>query len=175
MILLVLFSYNYSKQKQKRWRWRTHVPPSWAILMAMRTHWSNALGITQYSMTRDTLDAPGSCHWVTTCSILPRWPPGQQANNRLWKNTPNLLVVSIVMAMGRYDTVHIAWWRMSRAILDTTGHHHRESHCSDASNGRTNAGFCDLFHRQLDKKGLESTFRPLLTLGVCHIKMMRGI
>jgi len=33
--------------------------------------------------------------------------------------------------------------------------------------------FCDVFHRQLVKKGLELTFRPLLTIGVSHIKMMR--
>ncbi len=49
--------------------------------MAMRTRWSNARGIAQFRKSRATLDAPGRRHWVTTSSVLPQWPPGQQKTN----------------------------------------------------------------------------------------------
>jgi hypothetical protein len=57
---------------------RTNAPPSWAVLMAMQTCGCDAACITQCSMSRATPEASGRRHWATTCSVLPRRPPGKQ-------------------------------------------------------------------------------------------------
>jgi hypothetical protein len=58
--------------------------------------------------SRATLDAPGSHHRATTCSIFPQRPPGQHANKQQSTNTPKKVAVLTAMAMRRYVTVHIA-------------------------------------------------------------------
>jgi hypothetical protein len=103
------------------------VPPSQAILIYMRTRRSNERGIAQCSKSRATLDAPGSCHWATICSVLPQWPPGQQANKQQSTNTPKKVAVLMAMAMPRYVTARITQWRRSRASLEATGRRHRAS------------------------------------------------
>jgi hypothetical protein len=49
------------------------------------------------------------------------------------------------------------------------------STCSDITQSdMPTHDFGGIFHRQIDKKGLELTFRPRLTIGVWHIKIMRS-
>jgi hypothetical protein len=58
--------------------------------------------------SRATLDAPGSRHRATTCSVLPQQPPGQQANKQQSTNTPKKVALVMVMAMRWYVTARIA-------------------------------------------------------------------
>ncbi len=97
-----VFSHNYVKQKRRRQK--TNAPPSWAISMAMQTHWCNTGGIAQCSMFRATPEATGCCHRATTCSVLPQWLPGQQQIKQQQKHTPVLLAILMAMAMHQYDT-----------------------------------------------------------------------
>ncbi len=95
---------------------------------------SNERGIARCSKSRATLDAPGSCHWATTCSVLPQQPPGQQANKQQSTNPPKKVAVLMAMAMHRYITACIAQWKRSRASLEATGRCHRVSIMSDNIN-----------------------------------------
>ncbi len=110
------------------------MPLSQAILMAMRMHWSNDCGIAQCSKLRATLDAPGSRHQATTCSVLPQQPPGQQANKQQSTNTPNKVAMFMAAAVCRYNTARIAQWRRSRALLEATGCRHWASIMSNNMN-----------------------------------------
>ena len=98
-----------------------NVPPLQAILMAMRTRWSNERGIARCSKSRATLDDPGSRHRATTWSVLPQRPPGQQANKQQSTNTPKKVAMFMAAAVCRYNTARIAQWRRSRALLEATG------------------------------------------------------
>ena len=61
-------------------------------------------------------------------------------------------------------------------FLKTTKHHHRASTCSNITQSDVPNYFGGIFHRQIDNKGLELTFKPQLTrIGVWHIKMMRSL
>jgi hypothetical protein len=55
-------------------------------------------------------------------------------NKPTMKNTPTLLAILMAIAMHRYYTVHIAWWKRSRAFLKATKRRHRASTCSDIIN-----------------------------------------
>jgi hypothetical protein len=49
----------------------------------------------------------------------------------------------MAIAMRRYCTTHIAWWRRSRAFIKATKHHHRARTRSDIAQSDTptpNAG-----------------------------------
>ncbi len=81
-----------------------HLP---AVLMAMAERRSNTDGIAQCGMSRATPEATGRWHRVTTCSVLPQWLPGQQANKQQSTNTPRKQAVLMVMVMRRYVTAHI--------------------------------------------------------------------
>ncbi len=102
--------------------------------MATAVRRSNTDGIAQCSMSRATPEATGCRHWATTCSVSPQQPPGQQANKQQSTNTPKKLAVLMAMAMHRYVTVHIAWWRRLRALLDATKRHHRASIAANSCN-----------------------------------------
>ena len=104
--------------KQRQW---TNAPPSGVISTAKKSRLSNACSITQWRRSRALLEATGRWHWVTTCSVLPCWPPGQQSTTQQWKNTPTLLAVSMAIAMWRYNTTRITQCRWSRASLEATG------------------------------------------------------
>ncbi len=118
----MVLGYDYSKQK-RRW-WRTNAPHLPAILMATAVRRSNTDGIAQCGMSPATPEATGHRHRVTTCSVLPQRPPGQQAYKQQLTNTPAKLANSMAMAMHRYVTARIAQWRRSRASLEATGHRH---------------------------------------------------
>jgi hypothetical protein len=117
----MVLGYNYSNQK-RRW-WRTNAPHLPAVLMAMAVRRSNTDGIAQCDMSRATPEATGRRHRATTCSVLPQWLPGQQANKQQSTNTPRKQAVLMAMAMRRYVTTSIAQWRRSRASLEATGRH----------------------------------------------------
>ncbi len=119
----MLFSHGYGWWQN--WRWWTNVPPLQAILMAMRTGWSNERGIARCSKSRATLDAPGSRHRVTTCSVSPQWPPEQQANKQQSTNTPKKVAMFMAAAVHWYNTECISQWRRSGALLEATGCRHR--------------------------------------------------
>ncbi len=114
-----LFSYGYCWWQN--WWWRTNAPCLPAVLMAMAVRRSNTDGIAQCGMSRATPEATGRRHWATTCYLLPQRPPGQQANKQKSTNTPKKVAILMAMAMRRYVTSHIAWWRRSRASLEATG------------------------------------------------------
>ncbi len=68
---------------------------------------------------------------VTTGSVSPQRPPGQQQTKWWWKHTPTLLAILMAKAMRRYVIPRIAWWRRSRASLEATGRRYRESIVAD--------------------------------------------
>jgi hypothetical protein len=72
----MVFSYDYGKQKKGRQK--SNVPLLLAILMATAVRRSNTNGFAQCGMSRATWEATGRHHWVTTCSVSPQQPPGQQ-------------------------------------------------------------------------------------------------
>ncbi len=121
----MVLGYNYSKQKRRWWQMNAPHPP--AILMTTAVCRSDTDGIAQCSISTATPEATGCRHRATTCSILPQWPPGQQAYKQQSTNTPAKLTISMAMAMWRYVTARIAQWGRSRASLEATGHSHRAS------------------------------------------------
>ncbi len=90
--------------------------------------------IAQWSMSRATLEATGRHHRATACSILPQRPPGQQQTKQWQKNGPTLLDILMAVVVRRYNTVRIAGWRRSRALVEATGHRHWASIAADSFN-----------------------------------------
>ncbi len=103
-------------------------------LMAMAVRWCDTKCIIQCSMSRATPEATGRRHRVTTRSILPQRPPGQQAKKQQSTNTPKKVAMLTAAVVRRYNTAGIAQWRRSRALLEATGPHHRVSIMSDNIN-----------------------------------------
>ncbi len=139
----MLFSYGYGHWQN--WWWQTNAPCPPAVLMATGVRRSNTDGIAQCGMSRATPEATGRCHRATTCYVLPQRPPGQQANKQQSTNTPQKMAILMAMAMRRYITAHIAWWRRSRASLEATGCPHWASIMSDNINGTWLRWFCLMF------------------------------
>ena len=59
-----------------------NVPPARAISMAMAVHQCDTERIYQCSTTRASSEATERRHRVTTRSVSPRRPPGQQSTQR---------------------------------------------------------------------------------------------
>jgi hypothetical protein len=121
----MVLGHNYSKLK-RRWQ-QTNAPHPQAVSMATTVHRSNTDGITRCGMSRATPEATGCRHWATTHSVLPQWPPGQQAYKQQSTNTPKKWAVLMAVAMRRYVTARIAQWRRSKASLEATGCRHQAS------------------------------------------------
>ncbi len=119
---------------QKRRQWRTNAPHPPAVSIATAVRRSNTDGIAQCGMSRATSEATGCRHWATTHSVLPQRPPGQQANKQQSTKTPKKLATLMTMAMRRYVTAHIAWWRRFRALLEATKRRHRASIAANRHN-----------------------------------------
>ncbi len=128
----MLFSYVYCWWQN--WQWQTNAPRPPAVLMAMAVRRSNTDGIAWCSMSRATPEATGRRHRVTTWYVLPRQPPGQQANKQQSTNSPKKVGVLMAMVMRRYVTACITQWRRSRASGEATGRHHQASIMSDNMN-----------------------------------------
>jgi hypothetical protein len=107
---------------------------SWPISKALQMRRSNTDGIARCGMSRATSEATGCHHQATTCSVLPQWPPEQQANKQQSTNTPKKVAMLMAAAVRRYNTAHIAQWRRSRALLEATGRCHRASIMSNNIN-----------------------------------------
>ncbi len=168
----MLFSYGYCRW-QNQWWW-TNAPHPPAVLMATAVRRSNTDGIVQCDMSRATSEATGCRHRVTTQYVSPQQPPGHQANKQQWTNTPKKVGVLMAMAMRRYVTACIAWWRRSRASREATGRRHRASIMSDNIN-RTwlQWFFFYVFIIETVGKGHGSMLRPLFLIGVWHINRNR--
>ncbi len=128
----MLFDYSYGWWQNRQWG--TNVPPLLVVLMAMRTRGCKAAHIAWCSMSRATPEVSGCSHWATTCSVLPRRLPWQQANKQQPTNTPKMVAMLMAAAMHRYNTAHIAQWRRSRASLEATG----SCHWASIAAGRCN-------------------------------------
>ncbi len=118
----------------KNQQWWTNSSPLRAILVARWSHGCNAAHIAWCSMSRAIPEASGSCHLAINCSVLPWLLSGRQETKQQWNNTPTLLAALMAVAVHRYNTVQISWWKKSRALLEATGHCHPVSICSDRSN-----------------------------------------
>ncbi len=149
------------------------MPPLQAILMAMQMRWSNKHGIARCGISRATLEATGRWHRVTTRSVSPQRPPGQQAYKQQSTNTRAKMAILMAMAMRRYVTAHIAQWRSSRASLETTGCRHQASIMPDNIVRTWLRRFFQCFHcRNRKKRSWVDTKNPVL-IGVWHIKRKR--
>ncbi len=143
---LVLIDHNMVLQlcimiQKRRW-WRTNAPHPPAVLIATAVRRSNTDGIAQCGMSRATLEATGCRHRATTHSVSPQRLPRQQANKQQSTKTPKKLATSMAMAMRRYVTAHIAWWRRLRALLEATKRRHR---ASIAANRHNRSRMCHFF------------------------------
>jgi hypothetical protein len=92
------------------------VPPSRAILMAMRMHWRNMECITQFSMIRASLEATGHHHRVIITPAAAR----ATINKTTMQNVLMLLAVLMAIAMWQYDTACIARRRRFMAFIKAT-------------------------------------------------------
>ena len=111
----------------------TKTPRHPAISINTAVRRCNTKRITQCSMPRATPEATGCCHRATTHSALPWRPPGRQStiNKTMMQNTPPLLAIFMAVAVCRYYTVHIAWWRRFMAFIKATRRRHWTSTCSN--------------------------------------------
>jgi hypothetical protein len=116
-----------------------------AVSMAMAVRPGNTDGIARCGMSKVTQEATGCQHRVTTRSVLPQRPPGQQAYKQQWTNTPVKMAIVMAMVMRRYVTACIARWRRSRASLEATGRHHWASIMPDNMVGTWLRRFFDVF------------------------------
>ncbi len=140
-----------------------HLP---AVLMATAVRRSNTDGIAQCGMSRATTEATGRRHRVTTCSVSPQRPPGQQAYKQQSTNTPAKLAILMAMAMRRYVTARIARWRRSRASLEATGRCHWASIMPDNIVGTWLQRFFYVFIVKTIGKGHGPMLRTLFLIGV---------
>ncbi len=146
----MVFGYGYCWWPKQQWY--QHVPLTLAVLMAMAVRRCNTKCIAQCSMSRATPEATGRCHRATTCSILPQQLPGQQAKKQQSTNTPTKVAMLMAAAVRRYNTVRIAQWRRSRALLEATERRHRASIMSNNINWIWLRRFFLCFHRQNCRK-----------------------
>ncbi len=149
----MIVSYGYCRWQN--WQCNERTPLSQAILMVMRTHWSNARGIARFRKSRATLDAPGRRHWATTSSVSPQRPPGQQKNKQQSTNDSIKVAKLMAMAMRRYVTAHIARWRGSKPTAEATGRRLRASIAGDSGRlDKKNCFFSSFFIVDQLKRGL---------------------
>ncbi len=119
---------------QKRRQWQMNVPHQPAVSMALVVRRNNTDSITQCSMSRATWEDTGRHHQVTTCSVSPQRPPGQQAYKQQSTNVPKRLAISMATAVHGYNTTHIVQWRRFRALLEATKRRHWASIAANKCN-----------------------------------------
>jgi hypothetical protein len=102
-------------------------------------------------------------------------PSGRQGNRHTNNNQQTRAKMAILMAMAMcgYVTVHIAWWRRSRASQEATGRRHWVSIMPDNIVQTWPRCFFWCFHHQTVGKGHGLTLRTLFLIGVWHIKQKR--
>ncbi len=121
-----------------------------AILVDMAVHRCDTKCSAHCSMPRATPEATGHHHQASTHSVSPQWPQRQQSTNQRYKKKTFACHFD-----GR--------GRRFMNFLKTTKHHHRASTCSNITQSDVPNYFGGIFHRQIDNKGLELTFKPQLT------------
>jgi hypothetical protein len=137
---------------------------------------SNTDSIARCGMSRATLEVTGRGHWVTTCSVLPQRPPGQQAKKQQSTNAPKKLAVLMAMAMHRYVTAHIAQWRRFRALLDATKRRHRASIVADCCNWSCMCPFLQVFSSSTCTKRLQVDAKaPVFNRGITYQMKEKGL
>ena len=72
----MVLRYNYSNRNRRRRR--TNAPLLLAISIAMAVRYCITACIAQWRRSRALIKTTKRCHRATTCSILPRRPPGRQ-------------------------------------------------------------------------------------------------
>ncbi len=161
---------------QKRQRWGTNAPHPPAVLIAMAVRRSNTDSIAWFVMSRATPEATGCRHWATTHSVLPQRPPGQQANKQQSTKTPKKLATSMAMAMRRYVTAHIAWWRRFRALLEATKCRHWASIVANRHNRSRMCGFLRVFSSltRIKTSPVESK-APVFNRGITYQTKEKGL
>jgi hypothetical protein len=89
-------------------------------------------------------------------------------------NTPKKVAMFMAAAVHQYNTMRIARWRRSRALLEATGRRHRASIMSNNIKPDMATTVCfDVFIVKTIGKGHGLTLRPLFSIGVLHIKRKR--
>ncbi len=170
----MVLGYNYSKQK--RWWQQMNAPHLPTILMATALCQSNTDGIAQCNMSTATPEATGCRHRVTTCSVLPQQPPGQQAYKQQSTNTPAKLAILMAMAMHRYVTACITQWRRTRASLEATGCHHRASIMPNNIVRTWLQRFFQCFHHQnRRKRSWVDAKNPVFNRGMTYQMKEKGL
>ncbi len=92
-------------------------------------------------------------------------------NKTTVQHVPTLLAVSMAIAMRRYNTARIAWWRRFVAFIKVTKLHHQVSTHSDIINQTClplNLGVCFIV------KSLKKARVALITIGIWSINLMRS-
>ena len=133
----MVLSYNYAKRKWRRQR--TNAPLLLAISMAMRKRWSDTCSITGCTMQH--VQGHTGSHWTPPSGnyllrIASAATRATENKTTMWY-VPTLMAILMVIAMRRYCTAHIAWWRRSRAFIKATKHHHRARTRSDIAQSDT--------------------------------------
>jgi hypothetical protein len=170
----MVFGYGYCWWQNQRWQTNAPCPPAFSMATAVRR--SNTDGIAQCGMSRATPEATRHHHWATTCYVLPQRPPGQQANKQQSTNTPKKVAVLMAMAICRYVTACIAWWRRSRASLEATGCHHQASIMSNNINRTWLQWFFLYFHRQNRRKRSRVDAKtPVFNRGMTYQSKQKGL
>ena len=130
------------------------------ILMALAVWRYDTVHIAQRRRFLAFLKATKRHHWASTCS-----------NNINWTCLPPFWSESFILRSSKKG--HIARWRWFVAFLKATKRCHPASTSSDITQSdMLTPDFGGIFHRQINKKGLELTFWLLITIGVWHIKLM---
>jgi hypothetical protein len=170
----MLFSYGYGQWQNQQWH--QNAPLSRPVSKALRMHRSNTDGIPQCGMSRATLETTGCRHWATTCSVLPQWPPEQQANKQQSTNTPKKVAMLMAVAVRRYNTACIAWWRRSKALLEATRHCHRASIMSDNMNWTQLCWFFSMFSSSnRRKRSWVDAKTPIFNQGMTYQTKEKGL
>ena len=140
------------------------VPLPLAISLAMAVQRCNTECIARWSMSWATPEASRYRHWATTCSVLPRQPPENQAKQRRWTT---LLAILMEMTMHWYDTMHIAWWKRFEASIEATGRRHWASICSNIINWTCLRRFC-VYLSTLWKRAQSKGMTPINNRGMTY-------
>ena len=152
------------------WIWWTHA--AWGVGgLAHVLLW----GLRQRDLIKSNDQGFTRSHWTPTLGnySLRIAPAATRAtyNKTTMQNVPTLQVVSMTIAMWRYNTVRITQRRRFVAFIKATTRHHRASTHSNSINQTHQRQLLLLFHCE---KGLAFTCWPLITIGVWHIKVMRS-
>jgi len=164
----MVLSYNYSNRNRRRRR--TNAPPSRAISMAIAVRRCNTASIVWWRRSRAFIKTTNHRHRATTRSVLPRRLPGRQSTEQRWYNVLPLLTILMAVAVRRYNTTRIAWWRRFMAFLKATKRRHRVSTHSDRIKGTSQCREFTIFfksfrrRRRRDWSGWQRNL-----LGVWHI------